>query len=137
MYGTRSKIMNNAIPLFISSISAGFPSPADDYIEQRLNLNDLLIPHKEATFFLRVQGDSMIGQGIHHGDLLIVDRSLNIASKKIIIAVLDGELLVKQLYIQKNKVFLLAANPNYKTIAITSEQNFQIWGVVTAVIHSF
>ena len=137
MYGTRSKIMNNAIPLFISSISAGFPSPADDYIEQRLNLNDLLIPHKEATFFLRVQGDSMIGQGIHHGDLLIVDRSLNTASKKIIIAVLDGELLVKQLYIQKNKVFLLAANPNYKTIAITSEQNFQIWGVVTAVIHSF
>ena len=137
MYGTWSKIMNNAIPLFISSISAGFPSPADDYIEQRLNLNDLLIPHKEATFFLRVQGDSMIGQGIHHGDLLIVDRSLNIASKKIIIAVLDGELLVKQLYIQKNKVFLLAANPNYKTIAITSEQNFQIWGVVTAVIHSF
>ena len=137
MYGTWSKIMNNAIPLFISSISAGFPSPADDYIEQRLNLNDLLIPHKEATFFLRVQGDSMIGQGIHHGDLLIVDRSLNTASKKIIIAVLDGELLVKQLYIQKNKVFLLAANPNYKTIAITSEQNFQIWGVVTAVIHSF
>ncbi len=137
MYGDWFKIMNNAVPLFTSSISAGFPSPADDYIEQRLNLNDLLIPHKEATFFLRVQGDSMIGQGIHHGDLLIVDRSLNTASKKIIIAVLDGELLVKQLYIQKNKVFLLAANPNYKTIAITSEQNFQIWGVVTAVIHSF
>ncbi len=123
------------LPLFSSSVSAGFPSPADDYIEQRLDLNELLVKHKEATFFLRVEGDSMTGVGIHHGDLLIVDKSIKATHKKIIIAVLDAELLVKQLYLKNDQVFLLPANPNYKAITVTSEQDFQVWGVVTAVIH--
>ncbi len=99
------------LPLFSSSVSAGFPSPADDYIEQRLDLNELLVKHKEATFFLRVEGDSMTGVGIHHGDLLIVDKSIKATHKKIIIAVLDAELLVKQLYFKKRPGFSFASQP--------------------------
>ena len=123
------------LPLFASSISAGFPSPADDYVEKNLDLNDHLIRNRPATFFLRVRGDSMIGAGIHNGDLLIVDRSLTAGHKKVVVAIVQGELLVKRLLRVDGKVFLAAENPNYPSIEVTPEIGFEIWGVVTNVIH--
>lgn len=124
------------LPLFASPISAGFPSPADDYVEKKLDLNEHLVRNRQATFFLRVSGDSMIGAGIHDGDLLIVDRSLPAVNKKVVVAVVDGELLVKRLLRAKGKVFLAAENPNYAQIEVTEERSFEVWGVVTNVIHA-
>jgi DNA polymerase V len=122
-------------PLFASPISAGFPSPADDYVEKKLDLNDHLVRNRQATFFLRVSGDSMIGAGIHNGDLLIVDRSLTATHKKIVVAIVQGELLVKRLLRVNGKVSLAAENPNYPPIEVTPDLGFEIWGVVTNVIH--
>jgi len=124
------------LPLFLESVSAGFPSPADDYLESRLDLNDYLIRNPAATFFVRVSGDSMIEAGIYSGDILIVDRSLQPKEGSVIIAVIDGELLVKRLHFSKNKIYLLPENRNYKPIEITKEMGFEVWGVVTNVIHS-
>jgi DNA polymerase V len=115
--------------------SAGFPSPAADYIEQRLDLNSLLIKHREATFFLRVEGDSMIGAGIHSGDLIVVDRSLKAQHKKVVVAVLDGELIIRRLLIDGDSFSLASENPDYAPIKITGDANFEIWGTVTNVIH--
>jgi DNA polymerase V len=123
------------LPLFASPISAGFPSPADDYVEKKLDLNEYLIRNRQATFFLRVSGDSMIGAGIHHGDLLIVDRSLPATHKRIVVAIVGGELLVKRLLRVNKKVSLVAENPNYAPIEVTEEHACEIWGVVTNVIH--
>lgn len=124
------------LPLFSYRIAAGFPSPADDYVEERIDLNRYLIRHKEATFFLRVQGDSMINAGIHDGDMLIVDRAIEPAPGKIVIAALDGELTVKRLSTQGGVVRLLPENPDYPAIEIGSEQELVIWGVVIHVIHA-
>jgi DNA polymerase V len=124
-----------ALPLFTCPVSAGFPSPAEDYVEGKLDLNQYLIKHPVATFFIRVTGDSMIGSGIHSGDLLIVDRSLEAKNNKVIIAVVDGELLVKRLRIQKKQIMLVADNPDYPSLVIQEEMNFEVWGVVTNVIH--
>jgi DNA polymerase V len=124
------------IPIFLESVSAGFPSPADDYLEGRLDLNEYLVRNPSATFFLRVTGDSMIDAGIHSGDVLIVDRSLTPRSGSIVIAAIDGELVVKRLKISKNKIFLIPENRQYEPIEIKSEMNFEVWGVVTSVIHS-
>ena len=131
----KSKIKK--FPLFFSSIKAGFPSPADDFIENRLDLNDYLIEHPEATFFVRVSGDSMINAGIHSGDLLIVDKSLKAESGDVVVAVVDGEFTVKRLKKVKNRIFLVPENPNYPIIEIKEGRDFMIWGVVKHVIHSF
>ena len=122
-------------PLFLAPVQAGFPSPADDYLEGALDLNEYLIKHKAATFFWRVSGDSMIGAGIHSGDLLIVDRSLEPKDGNVIIAVLDGELTVKRIEIHDGKLFLVPENPDYPLIPVSEEQSFQVWGVVKHVIH--
>ena len=123
-------------PLFLSRIHAGFPSPADDFIESSIDLNEQLIQHPEATFFLRVSGDSMIGAGIHDGDLLIVDRALEAKSGRIVIAALNGEMTVKRLQIlDDRKINLLPENNKYQPIAVLDGADFQIWGVVTQVIH--
>ncbi len=124
-------------PLFLSEVPAGFPSPADDYIEQKLDLNRHLIKHPAATYFVRVSGDSMIEAGIHSKDILIVDRALEPKDKSVIIAVLNGELTVKRFRNIEGKVFLYPENKNYAPIPITEETNFENWGVVTYVIHSF
>ncbi len=124
------------LPLFGYRIAAGFPSPADDYVEERIDLNRHLIRHKEATFFLRVQGDSMINAGIHDGDMLIVDRAIEPVSGKIVIAALDGELTVKRLSASGGVVRLLPENPDYPVIEIGAEQELVIWGVVIHVIHA-
>jgi DNA polymerase V len=123
------------LPLFISSIKAGFPSPADDYIEKNLDLNEYLIKHPPATFFLKVEGESMIDAGIRSGDILIVDRSLEPKNNKIVIAALNGELTVKRIKKIKNKLFLVPENNQYLPIEITNEMDFSVWGIVTYVIH--
>ena len=125
-----------ALPIFLGRLPAGFPSPADDYLEGKLDLNRHLIKHPAATFFVRVTGDSMIGAGIHSGDLLVVDRSLEPADKHVVVAVLDGELTVKRLFKQHGIVRLLPENLHYQPIEITSQQAIEIWGVVTSVIHA-
>jgi DNA polymerase V len=123
------------LPIFLGRLPAGFPSPADDYLEGKLDITKHLVKHPAATFYVRVSGDSMIGAGIHSGDLLVVDRSLEAKSGNVIVAALDGELTVKRLY-QKNGVLrLLPENPEYQPIEIQLQQSFEIWGVVTNVIH--
>ena len=123
-------------PYFEGKVPAGFPSPAADYEENQLDLNKHLIKNPAATFFVRVSGDSMTGAGINDGDLLIVDRSVEPKSKNIVIAVIDGELTVKRIRIRRKKIYLEAENENYPTQEISQESDFQVWGVVTNVIHS-
>ena len=122
-------------PMYSHSISAGFPSPADDYIEDRLDLNELLVNNKSATFFLRVKGDSMITAGIHHGDIIVVDRSVQPAHRSIVVAVVDGELTVKRLVSRSGVAELHAENPKYAPICLQEGQELTIWGVVTSSVH--
>ena len=122
-------------PIFASTIAAGFPSPADDYIESRIDLNEYLIQHKEATFFLRVQGSSMTGLGILNNDLLVVDRSLPVEDGNIVIAAIGGEFTVKQLVYSQKGCVLKAANPAHQDIIINSEDDLEVWGVVRWAIH--
>jgi DNA polymerase V len=129
-------LLDASFPLYASKVSAGFPSPADDYLEANLNLNHHLIKHPAATFFLRVEGDSMIGAGIHSGDLLVVDRSLPPKEGKVVIAVINGELTVKRLTLKNGNPMLVPENRHYPNIEIKEEMNFTIWGVVTSVIHA-
>ena len=124
------------LPLYSCKISAGFPSPADDHLEKNLDLNSHLIKHPTATFFVRVNGDSMINAGIHDNDILIVDRSLKPAHGKIVIAVVDSQMTVKRLYKQSGKLFLIPENKNFKPIEITENMSIEIWGVVVTAIHS-
>jgi DNA polymerase V len=122
-------------PLIGSSIPAGFPSPAQDYIEETLDLNEFLVAHPSATYFVRVEGFSMIGAGIFPGDILIVDRSLEPAHKKIVIAIVDGELTVKRLWQEKNKWYLMPENSDFPMTEITKDMEFVIWGVVVYSLH--
>jgi DNA polymerase V len=123
------------LPLAMASVPAGFPSPADDYMDKKLDLNEFLIQHPSATFFVRVKGESMIQAGINSGDILIVDRALEPSQNKIVIAAVDGELTVKRIHKEEDKLYLVAENPEFKLIEITPEQSLTIWGVVTYVIH--
>jgi len=123
------------LPLFLCPAAAGFPSPADDYVETRLDLNALLVDHPAATYVVKAAGNSMIDANIHDGDLMVVDRSVEAAHDDIVIAVVNGEVTVKRLYWLDQEVLLVPENSNYKAIAITENSEFQIWGVVTNVIH--
>ena len=125
-----------ARPLFLSGVSAGFPSPADDYLDRRLDLNEHLIKNPAATFFVRVAGDSMTGAGINDDDMLIVDRSLEPASGNIVIAVINGELAVKRLLKKNGNCQLVAENQHYPPLEINEDTPLEIWGVVTYAIHS-
>ena len=129
----RTKVVR---PLFLSGVSAGFPSPADDYIDRDLDLNEHLITNPAATFFVRVAGDSMTGAGINNNDILIVDRSVAPVSGKIVIAVINGELTVKRLIKTESSCRLVAENPDYSDIEITGEMELEIWGVATSAIHT-
>ncbi len=117
-----------------TGISAGFPSPADDFRETRISLDDELITNKDATFFAKVKGQSMIDAGLDDNDLLVIDRSLEPANNKIAVCFLDGEFTVKRLRVEKNEVWLQPENPNYPIINITEDNDFVIWGIVTNVI---
>lgn len=128
---TRSKL-NKETPLVLSSVSAGFTSPAEDTVDQALDLNAHLVKHPAATFFIRVNGSSMEGANIFSGDILVVDRSLEAANGKIVVAIVEGEFTVKRLIKRKGKIQLVAENPAYPPI----EGAFEVWGVVTYIIHS-
>lgn len=124
-----------ALPLFTGKVAAGFPSPADDYVEKTLDLNELLIQKPAATFFVRAQGESMLGAGIHPNDILVVDRSIEPAPGKIVICALNGELTVKRLARDGEQWRLTAENSDYPDIVLHEELDMVIWGVVTNVIH--
>ncbi len=123
----------SSLPLFSSPVAAGFPSPADDHLEGKLDLNEHLIKHPTATYFLRVSGDSMMGAGIHDKDILVVDRSIEPRAGKIVIAVVEGEFTVKRLVRRGSKTLLVPENEAYSPIEITDEHDLMIWGVVTGV----
>jgi DNA polymerase V len=123
------------VPLVTAGVSAGFPSPADDFIDAKLDLNEFLVAHPAATFFVRVEGTSMIGAGIHPDDILIVDRALEPRSGSIVIAVVEGEFTVKRYSCTNGKCWLLAENPKFRPIEVTEGMAVEVWGVVSYVIH--
>ena len=122
------------MPLSSCGISAGFPSPAEDHLEDIIDLNQQLIKNKEATFFGRAEGDSMIGAGIGNGDLLVIDKSLRPKNDNIAVCFVDGEFTVKRIKIEKDIIWLVAENEKYQPIKVTSENDFVIWGIVTHCI---
>ncbi len=128
-------LKDESFPLFLSTVSAGFTSPADDYLDQSLDLNALMVRHPAATFFVRVQGDSMLGSGIHSGDILVVDRAIEPKEGNIVVASLDGAFTVKRLSFKNQMVLLLPENPDYAPIEVGQETDFRIFGVVTYVVH--
>ena len=125
------------LPLLTDSVSAGFPSPADDHTEENIDLNEHLISNPFSTFFLRVKGDSMINAGIKDKDLIIVDKSLTARPGNIIIAMIDGEFTIKRLSIRNNELYLKAENHNYPDFRFKNHIDLQIWGVVIYSIHSY
>ena len=125
------------IPLLSDSVSAGFPSPADDYTEENIDLNEHLISNPFSTFFLRVKGDSMINAGIKDKDLIIVDKSLIAKPGNIVIAMIDGEFTIKRLSIKNDELYLKAENHNYPDFRFKNHIDIQIWGVVIYSIHSY
>ena len=127
--------LRQSFPLYASKVPAGFPSPADDYVDQRMDLNDL-VERPAATFFVKVKGDSMTGASIHDGDLLVVDRSLEAVDGKIVIAGVNGELTVKRLSLKADEVWLMPENPTYPPLQLKEGHDCVIWGVVTRVIHT-
>ncbi len=122
------------LPLVEASVPAGFPSPADDYLEARLDLNKELITNESATFYARVKGESMNLAGISDGDLLVIDRSKTPVNGSIVVCMIDGEFTVKRLEKKDNDFFLTPENPDYKPIRIKPENSVTIWGVVTYTI---
>ena len=126
------------VPYILSRISAGFPSPADDYIENNLSISELLIKNQLSTFLMKTSGESMIEAGINDGDVLVVDRSLEARSRDIVIAIFEGNLTVKRLIIKADgSAILKSENPLYKNILISEYTELEIWGVVTSAIHQF
>ena len=123
------------LPLYLATVPAGFPSPAEDYIDRKLDLNEHLVRNPAATFFVRVDGDSMRDAGIASGDILVVDRSAEARNDSIVVAALDGELTVKRLRHKNGRLFLVPDNPDYAPLEVAPEASFQVWGVVTYIIH--
>ena len=123
------------LPLAGTAIAAGFPSPAEEYVEIALDLNKELIKHPASTFYARVKGDSMVDAGIHDGDLLVIDKALEPKEGAIAVCYLDGEFTVKRLAVQEEGVYLMPANAEFKPIRITEENEFLVWGIVAYVIH--
>ncbi len=122
------------LPLYLCAVSAGFPLPGDDAIEQRLDLNDL-IEHPTETYFARISGDSMQPAGIFHGDIAVVSTALEQADGRVVLAVVDGDMLVKRLKKKGDRLFLVPDNPDYPRLEITEYMDFRVWGVVVAVYH--
>lgn len=126
--------MPSDIPLAESTVHAGFPSPADDFLEGSLDLNSLVIKHPEATFFARVEGDSMKDEGITEGDILVVDKAVEPYDGCLAVAYIDGEFTLKRVRMEPDRILLVPANPRYPTIEIAAGQDFAVWGVVKWVI---
>ena len=122
-------------PVFLDKVSAGFPSPATDYMENKLDLNEYLITHPAATFIVKASGSSMVNANIYSGDLLVVDRSITPKNNNIVIASIFGDLTVKKLKKKEKSFFLVSANEEYPSIEVKEEMECFIWGVVTYIIH--
>ena len=136
IYNLEAGIQRLELSLFTCTVSAGFPSPAEDYIDLKLDLNEYLIKRPASTFLVRVSGNSMIKAGIHHGDILTVDRSITPTDGKIVVAVINGECTVKRIQYELNTLYLLPENDEYKHIEVKEfTDTLYIWGVVTNVIH--
>lgn len=125
------------LPFAPGGVSAGFPSPADDFLEQTLDFNKEFIKNPSATFYAKVKGNSMKDVGIDNGDVLVIDKSLEPKNNDIAVCFLDGEFTVKTILIEKDVVWLVAQNEEYKPIKVTSENELTIWGIVINVIKSF
>tara|TARA_B100000787_G_scaffold82431_1_gene60723 strand:- start:322 stop:774 length:453 start_codon:yes stop_codon:yes gene_type:complete len=123
------------IPIFTNSVQAGFPSPAEDYMDLDLNLQDHLIQNPSATFCVRAVGESMRDAGIKSGDIMLVDKSLTPKNRSIVLAVIDGEFTIKRVNVSEKELYLIPENENFSPIKITKEMDFQVWGVVTYIIH--
>lgn len=123
------------LPLFSAAVPAGFPSPADDYLENNLDLNKYLIQHPSSTFYIKVTGQSMIDANIHCGDILIIDRAIKIQNNDVALVIFNGNFTVKRLRIVGEKILLIAENPKYKPIEISKEMDFEVWGKVIWSIH--
>ena len=132
-YSMDEKVLD--IPFYQSNVPAGFPSPAEDFMDLDLNLQEYLVQHPSATFCVRVTGDSMENAGIFSGDVMVVDRALESKNNSIVLAVLDGEFTVKRIQKRAGKLYLKPENKNFSPIEIIEEMNFQVWGVVTHIIH--
>ena len=130
-------VTRSTVPFFDQALSAGFPSPATDYQAVGLDLQSLLIHHPAATFMLRVSGDSMIGAGILDGDLAIVDRAVQARPGHVVVAVLDGDFVLKRLRLRGGRLFLDAENPAFRSCVVPTENGFDIWGVVVATIRQY
>jgi DNA polymerase V len=122
------------LPFVESGISAGFPSPADDFLDASIDLNKEFVKNPSTTFYGRVKGDSMINAGLNNGDLLIIDKSLEPIDNKIAVCFIDGEFTVKRIKIEKDIIWLIAENEKYQPIKVTADNDFIIWGIVTTVI---
>lgn len=125
------------LPLYGPHVQAGFPSPADDYLEETLDLGKRLIKHPTATFLVKVKGDSMVNAGIKSGNILVVDRSIKPNNGNIVVAVVNGEFTVKRLKLKGNKILLAPESDGYSPIQIEENEDTYIWGVVTSCIHEF
>ena len=132
-YSMDEKVLD--IPIYQSNVPAGFPSPAEDFMDLDLNLQEYLVQHPSATFCVRVTGDSMQNAGICSGDVMVVDRALEPQNNTIVLAILDGEFTVKRIQKKGQELYLKPENSKFKPIQITEEMNFQVWGVVTHIIH--
>lgn len=124
-------------PLYSSQPAAGFPAPGDDQVENILDINDLVVKNPASTFFVRVQGDSMEGAGIFNGDVLVIDRSKDPADGLIVVAAINGELVVKRLSIEDNKHLLISENEHYEPIVVGEDEECFIWGVVVGSVRQF
>lgn len=124
------------LPYISSGIKAGFPSPAADFDESKISLDNVLVKNKEATFYAKARGNSMNGAGIDDGDILVIDRSLEPKNNKIAVCFIDGEFTVKRIKLENEEVYLMPENSNYKPIKISEENELIIWGIVTYVIKS-
>ena len=132
---TLEQLQLDKIKLAEPMVPAGFPSPADDFVEMELNIHDYIVKNKDATFCVKVEGNSMTKADIHSGDILIVDRSLEPEHNNIVLAVIDGEFTVKRLAVNNGSLYLSPENDNFTPIKITKEMDFLVWGVITHIIH--
>ncbi len=124
----------NELPFISSGIKAGFPSPAADFDETKISLDNVLVKNREATFYAKASGTSMIGAGIDDGDILVIDRSIEPQNNKVAVCFIDGEFTIKRIQIEKDCVFLMPENKNFQPIKVTDENELIIWGIVTYVI---
>lgn len=123
------------VKLYEHTVPAGFPSPAADFTERTLDLNEFIVKHPASTFFVRVTGDSMQNAGIYEGDIIVVDRSLNPVHNNIVLALVHGEFTVKRLHYRGKKLFLMPENDHYLPLEISEDMGFEVWGVVIHVLH--